>query len=524
VTAIPGSNNSYNYGFTTIVSSPDANIANGIFNALTLQTQNYGVIPVVPNDWTMVSNTSNTIGTGSKTFVWSFGAPFLPVVGQPVTIRDNTASLTNVMTGTVTSWTPGTNTLVVNVTSAVGSGSSSNWSIISTSYVAGTLYLRTNVEWAHFSFGQNNQVSGGDLQTEIQACTTLHCCEVPQTFVGTGLDIQGVHVEQSAGTPICFLTAGASFGSSFPCDVRHIYFNSNQNSNYGGNNDQFFAAQTFPFIYIQSCDVNLENSVTTQNYGPNGVIIDFSEDTGGYQHNLVNNWYQTTNYRIGQQIGYPTNSRQLLGGANKTPFFVSQSVNSYDVQWRQHWGFVEMLGCRPRPGTLPAILPGDITVLQGALPAITHSGSGSSITYNVPYPLMWGGHPYQTTDWYSATSATYISNHHAYTYGQNLTTTNVPNLSWRYKAGGNVVYANAELFNLLFVGLQVVLNDGVSDHTYMVIGMYPNVAAADNSFPGYFTVVGFDAINSASLLSGTPANSIKTGTLIKQEPFAIVAA
>ncbi len=68
------------------------------------------------------SNTSNTIGTGSKTFTTAAGLPI--TVGQTVQIGYNGL---NYMTGTVTAFA-GT-TLVVNVTSFVGSGTYTGWSI-----------------------------------------------------------------------------------------------------------------------------------------------------------------------------------------------------------------------------------------------------------------------------------------------------------------------------------------------------------------------------------------------------------
>lgn len=76
------------------------------------------------------SSTSNTITTGSKTFTltadanvnrdWSVGSSVIAV---------SQAGATGTMTGTVTSYTPSTQALVINVTSITGSGTSTNWRI-----------------------------------------------------------------------------------------------------------------------------------------------------------------------------------------------------------------------------------------------------------------------------------------------------------------------------------------------------------------------------------------------------------
>lgn len=76
------------------------------------------------------SSTSNTIGTGSKTFVlaatanvnrsWSVGEKVVAV---------SQAGATGSMTGTVTSYVASTQTLIIDVTSITGSGTSTDWRI-----------------------------------------------------------------------------------------------------------------------------------------------------------------------------------------------------------------------------------------------------------------------------------------------------------------------------------------------------------------------------------------------------------
>ena len=78
-------------------------------------------------DTDATSVSSVVIGTGAKTFVVTEpGMVF--VVGQDLTVWDG-ADAANWMRGTVTSWTPETSTLEINITSVGGSGTKTSWSI-----------------------------------------------------------------------------------------------------------------------------------------------------------------------------------------------------------------------------------------------------------------------------------------------------------------------------------------------------------------------------------------------------------
>jgi hypothetical protein len=104
-----------------------------------------------------------------------------------------------------------------------------------------------------------------------------------------------------------------------------------------------------------------------------------------------------------------------------------------------------------------------------------------------------------------------FSNHQFYTYGQDLTITNVPSLAWSYKGGSHAVYANVRTLELMFPGLGVKLFDGSTDVLYIVTGVYISL--------GYFTVVNASSVFGGNL-SGASA-TVFTGTTIKQQPFAI---
>ena len=113
------------------------------------------------------STTSHTIGTGSKTFIVAHniqGSAGLAwgSVNAFLRIRDANNPLTNYMNATVTSFT--TNTVTVNVTSVVGSGSSSNWTlstehrisqIVVDSVHSNNKLRNYSLRWAAFAFFNN---------------------------------------------------------------------------------------------------------------------------------------------------------------------------------------------------------------------------------------------------------------------------------------------------------------------------------------------------------------------------------
>lgn len=117
------------------------------------------------NATTDTSNTSNTIGTGSKTFTVSASKSFQP--GMYLVIADTAAPSTNSMFVQVTSYS-GT-TLVVNCISFGGSGTKTAWTISQSGL---TIVTADNVVTVHTGNGH------GSTNTRIRRFTT--------TLVSTG--------------------------------------------------------------------------------------------------------------------------------------------------------------------------------------------------------------------------------------------------------------------------------------------------------------------------------------------------
>jgi hypothetical protein len=85
------------------------------------------------------STTSNSIGTGEKTFTVSPGKGFRG--GMYLVIADTAAPSTNSMTGQVTSYNTGTGELVMSILNATGSGTKTAWTISQTAILSwATIY------------------------------------------------------------------------------------------------------------------------------------------------------------------------------------------------------------------------------------------------------------------------------------------------------------------------------------------------------------------------------------------------
>lgn len=108
------------------VSTGDGNIGIGFVSDYCAGSD-LGTLTLVSNaSFVGTSVTSVTIGTGSKSFTTQTGLSY--VAGLAIKITE-TATPSNLMNGTVTSYNSGTGALVVNVTSTGGSGTFTDWDI-----------------------------------------------------------------------------------------------------------------------------------------------------------------------------------------------------------------------------------------------------------------------------------------------------------------------------------------------------------------------------------------------------------
>jgi len=115
------------------------------------------------------SVTSNTIGTGSKTFV--VAQPTRSWEPNDVLTIWSSADAGNRMVGTVTSYTPGTNTLVINITSVVGSGTFTLWEMGLASFEDKPYDLLAHKDHMFWAY-PNGQLQTSNLGNPMQATTS----------------------------------------------------------------------------------------------------------------------------------------------------------------------------------------------------------------------------------------------------------------------------------------------------------------------------------------------------------------
>lgn len=196
------------------------------------------------------STTSNTIATGSKTFTLAADANVNRdwVVGSSV-IAVAQAGATGTMTGVVTSYTPSTQVLVLNITSITGSGTSTDWRIGSLEFRQGVyadfdpvtlspkgglveggatnLFTGTpEFGFGPFGSGRNTTIASIDTTTitpvgsatsaKAQGTGSLSTNVAALTF-NAGVDASGMHHYFIKSTSIRYVAVGVSVdsGASF---------------------------------------------------------------------------------------------------------------------------------------------------------------------------------------------------------------------------------------------------------------------------------------------------------------------
>ncbi len=124
---------------------------------------------------TGTSTTSNSIGTGAKTFTTQTGLGF--VVGNTLRLAFDS---TNYMTGDVTSYNSGTGSLVVNVTSVLGSGTRTSWTISLAAVGANNA--------SSVSFTPAGNIAATDVQDAIEELDTEKLSSAAGAVTGTNLE------------------------------------------------------------------------------------------------------------------------------------------------------------------------------------------------------------------------------------------------------------------------------------------------------------------------------------------------
>jgi hypothetical protein len=330
------------------------------------------------------------------------------------------------------------------------------------------------------------------------------------------------------------MKASEVIGQGRPIQTDNVFFNYDPSlSNYGpstsptdANLARYYAAVTFQFLWVKNVGLKADNNQFGTITDP--VLIDVSPAGAETQRLNISNSNLRINIRTATSqggfgaFGIPTINSPNLGSGifDKTYSFPSgiQGGNNAGFGWItvNGGGQSPMWGYRPAAWSRPAITPSMVSTISSiTLPGIISNNSGANITYSTSYPPIWGGQNYQLSDWYVGTQTGYniVSNHHFYTLGQNLTTSNIPNLSVSYKGQSFAVNANIELLRLIWPGLGIKLNNGSGDVLYIITGVYPGL--------GYFTVGGAQSATDTSRLAGTKTTTYGPITTIGQESFSL---
>lgn len=235
------------------------------------------------------SSSSNAIGTGSKTFNMNGGLNF--AAGEINVSAVQATNLANSMTGTVTSYSPTTGVLVLNVTAVTGSGTFSNWTI----GTAGT----TNR-------GVTAAVTSGSSSSGTNSITVASTAGAAYV-AGAGVSDETGNTVIPAGSFILAITSGTTFTIS------------------------------------QNLIANLASGTAFEIYGDNGVYSFENigtEDASGFQYATANGRTATISFNV-RSFGatgiaamsfYGYTSVSTLGRSLAVPFPVTTNWTRVSLQ------------------------------------------------------------------------------------------------------------------------------------------------------------------------------------------------
>jgi Pectate lyase superfamily protein len=363
--------------------------------------------------------------------------------------------------------------------------------------------------WRFSTFGPHFDVIGSsDLEAEVQAAATLYACEWVTVFLGGQFSVRGIHLENpNSLTTVISATNGSLATNYFNYDITHSDLATSSNVD---DTALWYCQQAFPFIINPSGSLRFRENNFSQVAPTESVTI----DVGAPARTIFEN-----NDLFSPNIRYCSGETNIAGNSGLAAESKVRGHGEWDIDpwppqaiirnggWINSWlkGYSinqsPMRGYRPDPRTKPRLTPtqlGAVTSGPGAL--------GS-------YPLLNGEAIYEVLDYNAGAESPIFarSAHQFYSYGQNLTTANVPGLGWSYKGQSSVVRMNANSLSLMFPGLKIILNSGADgDQSYMVTEVHFAL--------GYIVVTRIDENN--TVLVGTKTATF-SGTVIKQEVYRI---
>lgn len=387
-----------------------------------------------------------------------------------------------------------------------------------TAYNAGTNIISLQIwpPWSKYHGQSTNLVSGSNLQTRIQAATVLGVGERLTTFYGSAINQVGtVHLENASGYTR-FLDGSAGFdGGTAISKFQNVHCNYDPILPFDSDPDSQIIKRklqrSHPFIYLNNSGVEIENIRLSQvATDGSSMIIDSPGARVMRFRNIVNGIAPNVRSYVGQDPFTGSFPASGLGDGEWYPNpFVPITANSSDARSRQtgsnkteHWGWLPAFDRSPR------LTPAELTTVTGVLPTFVTAG-------NVLYPLLCGGQNYSVGSPVAANGAAAMSirsDHKFYSYGQDLTTTNITGLAWSFYGKTRKLVVNTQAFERLFPGLGIFLShasiNGGTPFECVVTGI--------NMADGYVEVSAL----SGWLLPGT-AGTQYSGTTIGQAAYNI---
>jgi hypothetical protein len=380
----------------------------------------------------------------------------------------------------------------------------------------GTFQMLANYAAYQFpnSLGGSNATTYTDISNEVQAATSIYAAQRLIVYQGQSGSVRDVHVENNGACTTLFQSA-AGFGGDSGMLLERIRINGGQADFFTAS---FYCQEGFPFV--DTISGNAPTILENNQLGQGGVnwVFDVSADLTviGTQGELRNPITRTT---FVDSSGHGDN---LLNAAGATRYSRAQGSGEWELcPWaaandrsnRNNLSSGPCLGYRPSPWTHPRLTDADFSYILASpitAPLGTYIPIDGSTIYSNLDAINVAGNPNQ--------AKLYQSSHAFFSYGQNLTTTNIPGLSIKWIGGGTAVMADSGTLGYMFPGLAVYLNAGSGDVRHVVTGVYPSISLDGGTHPGYFTVFKASGYNGPYPLTGTVGTTY-TATQIDQELY-----
>lgn len=404
---------------------------------------------------------------------------------------------------------------------------------------AGVVTFQISPSWGGMGFQFTNALSSTALQADIQAAKTIYAVERTTVYWGQGIRATGQHIENS--NCMTLVEMGQGFSGDKGIEIDKIRFNVDPGltmwqpsvSPTSAELAQYYCQQAFGLIIADPSaqgNLNIHDSFFDQGQRSEPILIDW-QASAGPRLVMTNNYggpfapnVRTTGGYQNEEIGGALNPLYTArycaacgaGDWDQSPFLPhGEDTNSEDYLYRSAGPLASpFVGFYPAPWSHPRLTPSDISKLNGITPS-TALGTYPIITGSTIYDVLaYNGAPSTGCPGGTGKSMSCLAvqaNQIGFSYGQNLTSSNISGLSWSAEGGSFVVYLDKTTIGYMQAGLEIGLTTSATE-PYIVTGVYPGL--------GYITVQQAGANNFYNGITGMET-TVYTGTMIAQQPYLI---